>query len=181
MIPRARRPSPARALRLNPEQSAPLPRSKRSILPGFGLSLGYTLFYLTLLVLVPLGALVLKTAQLSWDGFLSAVTDPVVVASYRLSFQASAAAAAINGVFGVVVAWVLVRYSFPGRRILDAVVDFPFALPTAVAGLTFGSLYTKVPWVELPESVPAFDAYYDTKALWPAESYARVRAALSRA
>ena len=120
----------------------------RRVIPGFGLSLGYTLFYLTLLVLVPLGALVLKTTQLSWAEFWSAVTDPVIVASYRLSFQASAAAAAINGLFGVIVAWVLVRYSFPGRRILDAVVDFPFALPTAVAGLTFGSLYTKLPWVD---------------------------------
>ena len=120
----------------------------RRVIPGFGLSLGYTLFYLTLLVLVPLGALVLKTTQLSWAEFRAAVTDPVVVASYRLSFQASAAAAAINGVFGVVIAWVLVRYRFPGRRIFDAIVDFPFALPTAVAGLTFGSLYAKVGWID---------------------------------
>jgi sulfate transport system permease protein len=120
----------------------------RRVIPGFGLSLGYTLLYLTLLVLVPLGALVAKTTQLSWAGFWGAVTDPVVMASYRLSFQASAAAAAINGVFGVVVAWVLVRYRFPGRRTFDAAVDFPFALPTAVAGLTFGSLYSKVGWIE---------------------------------
>ena len=120
----------------------------RRIIPGFGLSLGYTLLYLTLLVLMPLGALVVKTTQLTWAGFWSAVTDPVVVASYRLTFQASAAAAAINGVFGLVVAWVLVRYPFPGRRFFDAVVDFPFALPTAVAGLTFGSLYANVPWVD---------------------------------
>jgi sulfate/thiosulfate transport system permease protein len=120
----------------------------RRVIPGFGLTLGYTLFYLTLLVLVPLGALVVKTAQLTWAQFWAAVTDPIVVASYRLSFQASAAAAAINGVFGVVVAWVLVRYRFPGRRIFDAVVDFPFALPTAVAGLTFGSLYAKVGWID---------------------------------
>jgi sulfate transport system permease protein len=120
----------------------------RRVIPGFGLSLGYTLFYLTLLVLVPLGALVLRTTKLTWDAFRAAVTDPVVTASYRLSFQASAAAAVINGVFGVVVAWVLVRYRFPGRRILDAVVDFPFALPTAVAGLSFGSLYAQAGWVE---------------------------------
>jgi sulfate transport system permease protein len=120
----------------------------RRVIPGFGLSLGYTLLYLTLLVLAPLGALVVRTTQLSWAGFWSAVTDPVVVASYRLSFQASAAAAVINGVFGVVVAWVLVRFRFPGRRIFDAVVDFPFALPTAVAGLTFGSLYANVGWIE---------------------------------
>jgi sulfate/thiosulfate transport system permease protein len=120
----------------------------RRVIPGFGLSLGYTLFYLTLLVLVPLGGLVVKTTRLTWPQFWSAVTDPIVVASYRLSFQASAAAAAINGVFGVVVAWVLVRYRFPGRRVFDAVVDFPFALPTAVAGLTFGSLYAKVGWID---------------------------------
>jgi sulfate transport system permease protein len=120
----------------------------RRVIPGFGLSLGYTLLYLTLLVLVPLGALVAKTTQLSWAGFWGAVTDPVVMASYRLSFQASAAAAVINGVFGVVVAWVLVRYQFPGKRVFDAIVDFPFALPTAVAGLTFGSLYAKVGWIE---------------------------------
>src|SRR5688572_17306186 len=120
----------------------------RRVIPGFGLSLGYTLFYLTVLVLVPLGALVLKTTQLSWGEFWTAVTDPVVVASYRLSFQASAAAAVINGLFGLVVAWVLVRYRFPGRRLFDAIVDFPFALPTAVAGLTFGSLYAKVGWID---------------------------------
>src|SRR5689334_24219540 len=120
----------------------------RRILPGFGLSLGFTLFYLGLLVLVPLGALVVKTTQLSWAEFWRTVTDPVVVASYRLSFQASFAAALINGVFGLVVAWVLVRYSFPGRRILDAVVDFPFAVPTAVAGLTFANLYTRAGWID---------------------------------
>jgi len=122
--------------------------SSRRILPGFGPSLGFTLFYLTLLVLVPLGALFVKTSQLTWERFRETVTDPVVVSSYRLSFQASIAAAAINGVFGLVVAWVLVRYPFPGRRLLDAVVDFPFALPTAVAGLTFGSLYMRVPWID---------------------------------
>ena len=122
--------------------------ASRRILPGFGLSLGYTLFYLALLVLIPLGALVVKTTQLTWAEFWRTVTDPVVVAAYRLSFQASLAAAVINGVFGLIVAWVLVRYSFPGRRILDAVVDFPFALPTAVAGLTFGSLYAKVGWID---------------------------------
>ena len=122
--------------------------SSRRILPGFGLSIGYSLFYLTLLVLVPLGALVVKTTRLTWAEFWNTDTDPVVVASYRLSFQASLAAAVINGVFGLVVAWVLVRYPFPGRRLLDAAVDFPFALPTAVAGLTFGSLFTRVPWID---------------------------------
>jgi sulfate transport system permease protein len=122
--------------------------SSRRILPGFGLSLGYTLFYLTLLVLVPLGALFVKTSQLTWARFRETITDPVVVSSYRLSFQASIAAAAINGVFGLVVAWVLVRYPFPGRRLFDAVVDFSLAVPTAVAGLTFGSLYARVPWFD---------------------------------
>ena len=122
--------------------------SSRRILPGFGLSLGYSLFYLTLLVLVPLVGLFVKTSQLTWERFRETITDPVVVASFRLSFQASLAAAVINGVFGLIVAWVLVRYPFPGRRLLDAVVDFPFALPTAVAGLTFGSLFMRVPWVE---------------------------------
>jgi sulfate transport system permease protein len=122
--------------------------ASRRVIPGFGLALGYTLLYLTLLVLVPLGALVLKTSQLSWPEFREALTDPVIVASYRLSFQASAAAAVINGAFGLVIAWVLVRYRFPGRPIFDAIVDFPFALPTAVAGLTFGSLYARVGWID---------------------------------
>src|SRR3954466_1481481 len=118
---------------------------RNSVIPGFGLSLGYTLFYLTLLVLIPLGGLILRTAQLSWHDFWNVVTDPIVVASYRLSFQASLAAALINSVFGLIVAWVLVRYPFPGRRLFDAIVDFPFALPTAVAGITFANMFTSVP------------------------------------
>lgn len=122
--------------------------SRRSVIPGFGFSLGYTLFYLTLLVLVPLGALILKTTQLTSAEFWNVITDPVVVASYRLSFQASFAAAILNAVFGLIVAWVLVRYSFPGRRLFDAMVDVPFALPTAVAGLTFASLYAQVEWID---------------------------------
>jgi sulfate transport system permease protein len=121
---------------------------RNSVIPGFGLSLGYSLFYLTLLVLIPLGALVLRTAQLTWGEFWHVVTDPFVVASLKLSFQASLAAALVNSVFGLIVAWVLVRYPFPGRRLFDAVVDFPFALPTAVAGLTFGSLYAHVAWLD---------------------------------
>ena len=121
---------------------------RQRVIPGFGLSMGYTLFYLSLLVMIPLGALVFKTTQLTWGDFWRTVTDPVVRASYRLSFQASFAAALINSVFGLIVAWVLVRYPFPGRRLFDAIVDFPFALPTAVAGLTFGSLYAHVPWID---------------------------------
>jgi sulfate/thiosulfate transport system permease protein len=121
---------------------------RRRVIPGFGLSMGYTLFYLSLLVMIPLGALVFKTSQLTWAEFWNTATDPVVRASYRLSFQASFAAAVINSIFGLIVAWVLVRYAFPGRRLFDAIVDFPFALPTAVAGLTFGSLYAHIPWVD---------------------------------
>jgi sulfate transport system permease protein len=120
----------------------------RNVIPGFAFSMGYTLFYLSLLVLIPLGALIVKSFQLTPKEFWDVITSAEVVASYRLSLEASAAAALINSFFGLVVAWVLVRYPFPGRRFFDAVVDFPFALPTAVAGLTFGSLYVKVPWVD---------------------------------
>ena len=121
-------------------------QSKR-ILPGFGLSLGYTMVYLTALVLIPLGALVFKTTQLTWGEFWGAATDPLVMAAYKLTFGASAIAAVINGIFGLIVAWVLVRYRFPGRRFFDALIDFPFALPTAVAGLSFSSLYVPGGWL----------------------------------
>jgi sulfate transport system permease protein len=121
---------------------------RQRVIPGFGLSMGCTLFYLSLLVMIPLGALVFKTTQLTWGEFWKTVTDPVVRSAYRLSFQASFAAAVINSIFGLIVAWVLVRYAFPGRRLFDAIVDFPFALPTAVAGLTFGSLYAHIPWID---------------------------------
>ena len=120
---------------------------RNSVIPGFGLSLGYTLFYLTLLVLIPLGGLILRTTRLSWGEFWAVLTDPIVFESIKLSFRASLLAALINSVFGVIVAWVLVRYHFPGRRIFDAVVDFPFALPTAVAGLTLGNLYSADGWI----------------------------------
>ena len=119
----------------------------RRTIPGFNLTLGYTLLYLSLFVLIPLGGLLLKTAQLSFGDLWATITDPVVVASYRLTFGASAIAALCNAVFGLLVAWTLVRYSFPGRRIFDALIDFPFALPTAVAGLTFSSLYLKDGWI----------------------------------
>ncbi len=117
------------------------------LVPGLPLTLGYTLFYLSLLVLIPLAAMIFKTAQLSWNDFWRTVTDPIVVASYRLTFTASAIAAAVNGVFGLIVAWVLVREPFPGRPLFDALIDFPFALPTAVAGLTFSSLYLADGWI----------------------------------
>lgn len=117
------------------------------VIPGLSLTLGYTLFYLSLIVLIPLGGLFVKTAQLSWHEFWATITDPVVVASLQLTFTASAIAAVVNGIFGLIVAWVLVRQPFPGRRIYDALIDFPFALPTAVAGLTFSSLYLKDGWI----------------------------------
>jgi sulfate transport system permease protein len=121
--------------------------SARSILPGFGLSLGFTLAYLGLIVLVPLSAAFLKTAGMSWHDFTAAVASPRVLAAYRLSFGASLAAGFVNMVFGLLVAWVLVRYSFPGKRIVDALVDLPFALPTAVAGIALTSLYASNGWV----------------------------------
>ena len=122
-------------------------RRERSVLPGFGLSLGFTLFYLGLIVLIPLSAAFIKTAGMSWDEFVAAVWSPRVIASYRLSFFASFAAATVNAVFGLLVAWVLVRYPFPGKRIVDALVDLPFALPTAVAGIALTAIYSKNGWV----------------------------------
>jgi sulfate transport system permease protein len=117
------------------------------VIPGFGLSLGFTIFYLALLVLIPLSAIFLKTFTMSWDAFVSAVTSPRVMASYRLSFGAALIGAAINVVFGGIVAWVLVRYQFPGKRFVDALVDLPFALPTAVAGITLTALYSSNGWI----------------------------------
>jgi sulfate transport system permease protein len=112
-----------------------------SVLPGFGLSFGFTIFYLSLIVLIPLSALVLRPLALGWSGFLAEVAAPRVLHALLLSFGAAAIAAAINTVFGFIVAWVLVRYDFPFRRLLDALVDLPFALPTAVAGIALATLY----------------------------------------
>ena len=122
-------------------------RTSRSILPGFGLSLGFTLAYLGLIVLVPLSAAFLRAAGMSFHDFVAAVASPRVIAAYRLSFGASLAAAFVNMVFGLIIAWVLVRYPFPGRRIFDALVDLPFALPTAVAGIALTSLYSPNGWL----------------------------------
>jgi len=122
-------------------------RNSRSILPGFGLSLGFTVAYLGLIVLIPLSAAFIRTAGMSWHDFVAAVSSPRVIAAYRLSFGASLAAGLVNVVFGLVVAWVLVRYSFPGKRIVDSLVDLPFALPTAVAGIALTSLYSPYGWV----------------------------------
>ena len=120
---------------------------RRFLFPGFGLSLGYTLVYLSLIVLIPVSALFFKTSSGGWDHFISSVTEPRVLASYRLSFGVSLLAALWSGLFGGLVAWVLVRYSFPGKKILDAVVDLPFALPTAVAGIALTSLYAPNGWI----------------------------------
>ena len=116
-------------------------RAPFRVIPGFGLSLGFTIFYLALIVLIPLSAVFLKTFTMTWEAFWAAVTSERVIASYKLSFGASLIAALINVVFGGIVAWVLVRYRFPGKRIIDALVDLPFALPTAVAGITLTALY----------------------------------------
>ena len=116
-------------------------RRRRTVLPGFGVTMGYTVFYLCLIVLVPLLTLPARTASMSWDVLWRTITDPRVVASYRLSIGAALAAALVNAVFGLIVAWVLVRYPFPGRRLVDALIDLPFALPTAVAGITLTTIY----------------------------------------
>ena len=120
---------------------------RRNVLPGFGLSLGYTLLYLGLIVLIPLSAAFIKTSALTWEQFWTVVTAPRVMASYQLTFGASLFGAVVNAVFGLMVAWVLVRYTFPGKRILDALVDLPFALPTAVAGITLTALYAPNGWI----------------------------------
>lgn len=119
----------------------------RSVIPGFGLTLGFTVLYLSLIVLIPLSATFLKAAQLGWEGIWQAVSSPRVLASYRLTFGASLFAATVNLVFGLLVAWVLVRYHFPGRRLVDALVDLPFALPTAVAGIALTALYAPNGWL----------------------------------
>lgn len=118
-------------------------RRPRHVLPGFSLTLGYTLLYLTLIVLIPFSALFLKTFTAGWESFFKTVTDPRVVASYQVTFGVSFVAALVNGIFGVIAAWVLARYRFPGRKILDAMVDLPFALPTAVAGIALTAIYAR--------------------------------------
>ncbi|MDO9088967.1 MAG: sulfate ABC transporter permease subunit CysT [Burkholderiaceae bacterium] len=117
------------------------------VLPGFGLTLGYTLFYLSIIVLIPLSALLFKTFTLTWDQFWAAISSPRTLASYRLTFGASLIAALVNAVFGLLLAWVLVRYRFPGKKIIDALVDLPFALPTAVAGISLTALLAGNGWV----------------------------------
>jgi sulfate transport system permease protein len=120
---------------------------KPSVIPGFGLALGFTLTYLSLIVLIPLAGLVFKTASLGWDDFWKLATDSRTLAALRVSFGLSIAAAAINAVFGLIIAWVLVRYEFPGRKLLDSFIDLPFALPTAVAGISLTAIYSTHGWV----------------------------------
>ena len=138
--------SPTAALPLPGGLMPARPQRARRVLPGFGLSLGYAITYLSLLVLIPLSAVFFKTATLGWDAFWNVVTAPRVVASYKLSFGTSLVAAGINAVFGLLLAWSLVRYTFPGKRIVDALIDLPFALPTAVAGIALTALYAGNGW-----------------------------------
>ena len=142
-------PPPARPDAPQARNSAPPKPGKQhfTVLPGFGLSLGFTLFYLTLIVLIPLSATFLKTFTMTWEAFWAAVSSPRVVASLQLSFGASLIAAVVNTVFGLIVAWVLVRYRFPGKRLVDALVDLPFALPTAVAGIALTALFAGNGWI----------------------------------
>ena len=121
--------------------------TRRSVIPGFGPAMGFTLFYLSLIVLIPLSATYLRSAEVSWAQFVETVSAPRVVASYRLTLGTSLAAAVINAVFGLLSAWVLTRYSFPGKKLVDALVDLPFALPTAVAGIALTSVYSANGWI----------------------------------
>jgi sulfate/thiosulfate transport system permease protein len=120
---------------------------KHRVLPGFGLTMGYTMLYLSILVLLPLSMIFFYTAQMGWSDFWDTVLDPRVVASYKLSFGASFAAGSINAIFGVLLAWILVRYQFPGKKIIDGLVDLPFALPTAVAGIALTTVYAPNGWI----------------------------------
>ena len=122
-------------------------RRERSVIPGFGITFGFTTFFLSALVLLPLTALVIKGAGMDWTRFIKVVTDPRAVASYKLTFGASLLAALINIVFGFIVAWTLVRYRFPGRRFIDAIIDMPFALPTAVSGLALTAVFAGNGWI----------------------------------
>jgi sulfate transport system permease protein len=121
--------------------------SRRNVLPGFSLTLGYTILYLSLIVLLPLVALFAKAAGLGWNDFWAAATSPRVLASYRLTFSTALVAATINAVFGFMVAWTLTRYTFPGRKMIDAMVDLPFALPTAVSGIALTAVYAQNGWI----------------------------------
>ncbi len=120
---------------------------KNTVIPGFGLTLGFTVFYLSVLVLIPLGALFLRASHMEWDALVALATSPRTLAAFKLSFGASLIAATVNAFFGLIVAWALVRYRFPGRSLIDLMIDLPFALPTAVAGIALTSLYSQNGWV----------------------------------
>jgi len=122
-------------------------RNNKSVLPGFGITMGYTVLYLSLIVLLPLGALVIKSTTMGWSGFWHAALNPRVVASYKLTFATSLIAATVNAVFGLMVAWTLVRYTIPGKRFIDAMIDLPFALPTAVSGIALTAVYARNGWI----------------------------------
>ena len=124
-----------------------LATARRSVLPGFRITMTFTLLYLSVIVLIPLMTLPARTAMMTWEAIWSTISDPLVVASYRLSIGASLIAASVNAIVGLAVAWVLVRYSFPGKRIVDALVDLPFALPTAVAGITLTTIFAPTGWI----------------------------------
>ncbi|MFO0760688.1 MAG: sulfate ABC transporter permease subunit CysT [Byssovorax sp.] len=135
------------AARLEATKGLRLFQPRKSPIPGFGLSFGITVVYLCLIVLVPLSMVVLKTSSLGWSRFFQIAFDPRAIASYELSFGASLAAALVNSIFGVILAWVLVRYRFPGKGVIDAMIDLPFALPTAVGGIALTGIYAKKGWV----------------------------------
>ena len=120
---------------------------KKNVLPGFGLSLGITLFYLSLIVMIPLSLVFIESSQAGWEKFIETVTSDRVLHAYKISFGTAFAAAIINAVFGLLIAWVLVRYQFPGKRLIDGLIDLPFALPTAVAGITLTTLYSQEGWL----------------------------------
>ncbi|PFP24663.1 sulfate ABC transporter permease subunit CysT [Bacillus sp. AFS073361] len=126
---------------------ASMKMKRKSVLPGFGLSLGFTMFYISILVILPLSMIFINSVTVEWSKIGGTISDPRVVASYKLSFGAAFSAAFINVIFGVLIAWVLVRYPFPGRRIIDGLVDLPFALPTAIAGIALTTLYTENGWI----------------------------------
>lgn len=132
---------------LSPQTTTPTKRKKMTVLPGFKLTLGYTVLYISILILLPLSTLVWNTMQLSWADFWAVITDPRVVASYKVTFGTALIAAIINVLFGTMIAWVLVRYNFFGKKIIDGLVDLPFALPTAVAGIALTALYAPNGWI----------------------------------
>ncbi|MEB9896584.1 sulfate ABC transporter permease subunit CysT [Bacillus cereus] len=131
----------------SPPKRPPQKGKPYAVLPGFRITLGFTVGYLSLLVLIPLSAVVLKSLELSWSGFWAAVFDERVLAAYRISFATAFAAGLVNVVFGFIVAWVLVRYTFPGKRLIDGIIDLPFALPTAVAGIALTTIYAENVWI----------------------------------